>query len=84
MNKIELEKMRDDKFDIFGIPYDWKSNKIQFIFETIIPEVIKNILPKEHDWILIDFYEENQYAIENKLLYKIEQKAKELYWIDLF
>ena len=84
MNNIkEIEKMRDDKFDIFGISYDWKSNKIQFIFETIIPEVLKSVMPEKLWW-----HQEEQQRIfawwYDACIEEIKQKAKELYWIDLF
>lgn len=80
MTREELEKMFDEYFE-------WKDeieiiNNIyikQFIFETIIPEVLKSILlnekhtddNSEFDW----WY--------NRCIDDIKQKAKELYWITL-
>lgn len=80
MNKIELEKMFDDKF--WYCFNKWvetdnitKDNIKLFIFETIIPEVLKSVIPKE-------YYLENI----NELSFferQIKEKAKEQFWIDL-
>ena len=76
MNREELEKMFDDKFPLERSQiWDWKVFQRtpspeavkQFIFETIIPEVLKSVTDKCSSYDL-DY---------------IKFKAKELYWIDL-
>jgi hypothetical protein len=71
MNKKELEKMFDEKFEDI---YYWKDDIMQFIFETIIPEVLRDICIKQ------DFYWLDDTKIS---LNDIKQKAKEKFWIDL-
>lgn len=77
----ELEKMFDEEIKSITMDYDDNWNPLlynpnntlkQFIFETIIPEILKNIIP----WDNIDtaYYFTKDW---------IKQKAKELYWIDL-
>lgn len=71
MNREELEKMFDEVFEgayyrnHTHLEYELK----EFIFDTIIPEVLRKISPRTDYW----FCDKNQ----------IKQKAKELYWIDL-
>ncbi len=81
MNKEQLEKMFDEKYwnelnDRWNL--DWLRNELkQFIFSTIIPEVLKSItLVKREETNHIDL------AFNNYWKY-IKQQAKELYWIDL-
>ncbi len=70
----ELEKMFDEKFGCII----WNQTEIDqindFIFETIIVEVLKSILKENNK------YNQNYVNDFNK---SIKQKAKELYWIDL-
>ena len=78
----ELEKMFNEKFNVTPYIEDYiiveKSGKLkQFIFDTIIPEVLKTMLVYEWHWIN-PIIEKRKYA--NKI---IKQKAKELYWIVL-
>ena len=69
MNREELIKIIDNKFNHVDdiILFDIK----ELIFDTIIPEVVKELKPSwtytEYGWIRREFL----------------QKAKELYWIDL-
>lgn len=94
MTREELEKMFDKKFPFTDIHYSnepmwWKyevpfpSEAKQFIFETIIPEVLKSVIPEENEWYLINFEEDNKYALENIIIQNIKQKAKENFNIDL-
>ena len=73
MNKQELEKLFDEKVTNMRIFDEYKNDityKVkQFIFETVIPEVLKEIIPKH--------YENCKWCSELKI------KAKELYWIEL-
>ncbi len=82
MDKEDLEKMFDDKFSVetewkteyffWAINNDPSPDEIkQFIFETIIPEVLKNIIIKP-EWFTDYEYKE-----------ELKQQAKELYWIDI-
>jgi hypothetical protein len=86
MNREELEKMFDDKFPLERSQiWDWKVFQRtpspeavkQFIFETIIPEVLKSVMLEKR--------EENNHidlAYNNYWKY-IKNKAKELYNINL-
>lgn len=91
----ELEKMFDETFwDLWKVdlyneewkPIWYKNNTDevkQFIFETIIPEVLKSIIK---DLLKDSMYweeENNPYWYCDDLDKYIKQKAKELYWIDL-
>ena len=70
MNKEQLEKMFDENFasSIDNEYYTQHLNFIkEFIFETIIPEVLKDLI--EWNYYISDVY--------------IKQKTKELYWITL-
>lgn len=84
MNKEQLEKMFDDKFyDNFWsmrwvAPIATISEIKQFIFETIIPEVLNSVIPKEFT-ILNTIYAE----WHNDCLDNIKQKALNLYNITL-
>lgn len=91
MNKEQLEKMFDEKFKLkqerYNIYLHEDFNDIkQFIFSTMIVEVLKSILP---DMEKPKLWSENQdlyiaYANwYNKSMNDIKQKAKQLYWIDL-
>ena len=73
MNKEELEKTINHFYNCWFNDYELKD----FIFETIIPEVLKSMLVYEWHWIN-PIIEKRKYA--NKL---IKQKAKELYNINL-
>ena len=81
MNKQELEKMFNEKVTSTRI-YDEYRNEItdevfNFIFETIIHNVLDSMLIYEWSW--------NAPIIEKRKFYNkiIKQKAKELYWIIL-
>lgn len=97
MTREELEKMFDKKFvnkiDKWFSDYDWtdrytelknwidvKDIKI-FIFETIIPELLKNVIPEENNWsyALYDSWW-NDCINWNKWM---KQKIKEKFWINL-
>lgn len=89
MDKQQLGKLFDERFNVEILnkhtweqyffwainnepsPEDIKS----FFFDTVIPEVIKSILPKNdtHIWI----------SLEDWIIDDIKQKAKDLYWITL-
>jgi hypothetical protein len=84
----ELEKMFDelDKYDFIQYEENWLDasyskvniDKIkQFIFESIIPEILKSVIPEEKEG-----YDDHT-TIYNNCIYHTRQKAKELYWIDL-
>jgi len=79
MTREELEKMFDEEFDLWKIDiyneqwiaiwYENNNKKVkQFIFETIIPEVLKSMLA------------DNPWFIWNS---RIKQQAKKLYKITL-
>jgi len=89
MNKKILEEMFDEKLKDITIDYDdywnpliynWNNNIINFIFETIIPEVLKSIL--ETNWERSNDFTKSKISW-NYIFKDIKQKAKELYWIDL-
>lgn len=75
MNKKDIEKLFDEKFlesfwDITCVsPIATIPEIKQFIFNTIIPEVLKSIIPQ--------YYEDCKWCSE------LNQKVKELYWINL-
>jgi len=83
MDKNELEKLFDEFWED-GTYWDWSRCEIdrwimlKFIFETMMLEVLKNILWKEKNshW-------DSYVNWENRRLYDIKQKAKELYNINL-
>ena len=77
MNKEQLEK----KFD-YNFGHDNEDLPIikKFIFETIIPEVLKSIL--EINWERSNDFTKSKISW-NYILKDIKQKAKELFWIDL-
>ena len=93
ITREQLEKMFDEEFwELFHLidweDYGWKEATMtdevrQFIFETIIPEVLKSVIPEENEWYLINFEEDNKYALENVIIQDIKQKAKENFWIYL-
>ena len=74
MNKEQLEKMFDEM-------YTWrdKHNMKQFIFETVIPEVLKSIID-EDDFIMVNGHYFKWYTDK---ISGIKQKAKDLYNITL-
>lgn len=84
MDKKQLEKMFDknfptlkesrfDRFEVMPEPTELK----QFIFETIIPDVLKSMLVCEWNWT-DDIIEYRKYSNTN-----IKRKAKILYNITL-
>jgi hypothetical protein len=77
MNKQELEKKLNEAITELDCYWDLSYNRIEnfkdTFFETIIPEVLKSVIPDEDTL----FYCEKQIVIE------IKQKAKELYNINL-
>lgn len=85
MNREELEKMFDEKIFIWKwniTRWDFDDIK-QFIFETIIPEVLKSLLKETHtqNYSNISYlqYENNI----NEAMSIIKYRAKDLYWIIL-
>ena len=84
----ELEKMFDEEFwELYHLidveEYWWKEALMwdevkQFIFKTIIPEILKSI--REEYWSFDNWC----WCCSTTILgTEIRQKAKELYWIDL-
>lgn len=85
MNKKQLEKIFDEKY----LKLYWNNDEYgcmaikQFIFENIVPEVLKSVIK---DLLKDSMYweeENNPYWYCDDLDKYIKQKAKELYWIDL-
>ena len=78
MNKIELEKMFD--YNYWHDNEDLSSIK-EFIFETIIPEVLKSVI----NWTDTFIHRWNRQIVldANTFEYDLKQKAKEQFWIDL-
>ena len=78
MNKKELEEMFFERFDINS---EWTSFGLEdytdFIFETIIPEVLKSVIWNEKTT------ESIYWRLYNKELLQRKQKVKENFWIDL-
>ena len=102
MIREQLEKMFDEKFchkiDKWFIDYDWTSSYTelknwidekklkQFIFETIIPEVLKSVMDDEVKNICSKEINPILHWCDlwwNEILQNIKQKAKELYNITL-
>ena len=81
MNKIEIEKKIDFLIEDWWYNLDqWQIDNLkQFIFETIIPEVLNSVLERpfsdESNMMCKEWYSE---CIE-----QIKQKAKELFNINL-
>ena len=88
MNKIDLEKIIDKNFCIERYCANWPfleekeidiSDVKQFIFETIIPEVLNSIIDRpflsEADDLYREWYDD--------CISDIKQKAKKLYNINL-
>lgn len=89
MNKEELEKEFDKKFPcIEAIEYSWLTDIKQFIFETMIVEVLKSIMPNfdnlDRVWVNRSYeYQTSIIAWEKQFKEKIKQKVKTLYNIEL-
>lgn len=94
ITREELEKMFDETFDELYLhkyaewyePYwsfECKDEVKEFIFNTIITKVLKSVIPEENEWYLINFEEDNKFALENIIIQNIKQKAKENFNIDL-
>lgn len=87
MNREELEKMFDERFtDIESLlrKNDWDdlSDIREFIFETIIPEVLKSVTPEKMP--------DNKDIVTSAMIYwnnncidYVKNRAKELYNITL-
>lgn len=86
--RVELEKMFDEEIKSITMDYDDNWNPLlynpnslkQFIFETIIPEVLNSVIYRNerihsNNMNYLEWYTDCQD--------EIKQKAKELYWIDL-
>ena len=82
----QLEKMFDEEIKSITMDYDDNWNPLlynpnslkQFIFKTIIPEILKSI--REEYWSFDNWC----WCCSTTILGKeIRQKAKELYWIDI-
>ena len=74
MTKEELIKEFDDKF-WYELDYKIKEEVQYYIFNEIIPEVLKNLLP-QYKTLNRNIW--HDFAID-----KIKQKAKENFWIEL-
>lgn len=79
MNKEQLEKIFDEKFWIAPsyerIKHEVYTNDMkQFIFETIISEVLKSIIPN---------FTYNKDTTREDCFDEIKQRAKDLYWIEI-
>ena len=85
MNKKELEKMFEDKITSMRI-YDEYWVEItdivqQFMYKTIIQEVLKSIIPKEREY---DELNDDNYEVWfNVCIWKIKRKLKDNYNITL-
>ena len=92
MNKEQLEKMFDDEFNVNTTnpiydhynfdnhsPHEIKD----FIFETIIPEVLKSVIPEYRNTQTKDDEINSMRYWRNDCIEEVKQKAKELYWIEL-
>lgn len=90
MNKEEIEQMFDEfirnwRYDLSHCERDEIK---KYLFETIIPEVLKSVIPKfdnlDRVWRDRSFTHQTSIIVwEQQYLEKIKQKAKQLYWIDL-
>ena len=82
MNKQELEKLFDEKVTNMRIFDEYKNDityKVkQFIFETVIPEVLKDI--ENEYW---NFFDWCWCCANLRLDEELNQRAKELYNINL-
>lgn len=97
MNRQELEKKFDEKFLNWNtrIPTQYNEDVKQFIFETIIPKVLKSVIldywkhnfdkkPRILNYHTERLYEEDLMTSWNNIcIDKIKQKVKELYNITL-
>lgn len=80
MNRKELEKIFEEKFRIIRFYDDciMKDDIKDFIFDTVIKEVLRSVIPGEDwAWTLEDDRWYNE-AIED-----MEYNVLELYWINL-
>ena len=80
-----IEKMFDKAYLITDWGENWELDRVKvkdFIFETIIPEVIKGILVEKLWWHTDDLMSAYWSWYDN-CIDNIKNKAKELYWIDL-
>jgi hypothetical protein len=80
MNKEELEKMFNERFIVNQNIGNWNFVNINkqcfdFIFETIIPEVLKSVMPN----YVISWIQE-EFDMHSPI---IKKKVKDLYWITL-
>lgn len=91
MNREELEKMFDEEFGklyseqhlenaklwVGMTPYPRNEELKAYLFETIIEEVLKSVIPNKTE-IFWQYEEDYNICIDD-----IKQKAKSLYWIIL-
>ena len=78
MNKEQLEKMFDKEFYqkwMWSLEIAKLAQQKLFIFNEVIPEVLKNLLP-QYKTLNRNIW--HDFAID-----KIKQKAKENFWIEL-
>lgn len=81
MNKEELIKMFDEKDLVYS---DIQRKEIKsFIFETIIPEVLKSVIYSEGEMKMFKLVNEKQFLWLNFYHENLKQKAKEQFWIEL-
>ncbi len=88
MNRKELEKMFDEKFPNlseeemymdWGIGYMEKTEEVkEFIFDELIKEALKSIIPENKEWEPCNFF--NWY---NRAIDIIKENAKAIYDITL-
>lgn len=89
-NREELEKM----FDVMLSKLDWdieywelklrnSSDIKKYLFDTIIPEVLREILPEYKDTQTKDDEINSMRYWRNDCISEFKQKAKKIYWIDL-
>ena len=85
MNREELIKMFNDKFKELWIQSDLHQRWVlrDFIFDTIIPEVLRSIIPELQNTQTNDDEINSMRYWSNDCIYFIKQISKELYNINL-
>lgn len=84
----ELEKMFDEFWEDWTY-WDWSKCEIDrwimfdFISNTIIPEVLKSVLPKYKDTHTKDDEINSIRRGNNNCIEEVKENFKKLYWIDL-
>lgn len=88
MNREELEKMFDNQnfYEISYRSWEWYVDFEQiksYIFNTIIVEVLKSVIPELQNTQTNDYQINDMRYWSNDCIHYIKQKAKEQFWIDL-